>query len=250
MRALPATDDLVDVVHDRRPDGAPLERLKAATEVADELGTRSDELLGHFVDAARDAGCSWADIGRQFGVSKQAAQQRFAGRRRALALPLPRRFVGPARRVAALGEEEAHRLGHGHVGTEHLLLGLLLEHEGLAARALDALGVSLDDVRARVLEKVAPGEEPRLRRLPFTPRAKRVLELALAEAAALGHDYIGTEHILLALGRGRDGGAAKVLEELGAGPARVRGQLVAWLAPPAASRTRGRPLRWRGRASA
>ena len=246
MRSLPAKEDLVRLVHDRCADGPPLERLRAAAEVAEDLGRRGDELLGHFVDAARDAGCSWADIGRQFGVSRQAAQQRFVEHRRGLALPLPRRFVGPARRVAALAEEEARRLGHGHIGTEHLLLGILLEGEGLAARALEALGVSLEAARRRVLEAVGTGDEPRPGRLPFTPRAKRVLELALREAAVLGHDYIGTEHILLAVAREREGVTAKVVEELGAGPARVRGQLAGLLPPPRRGRARPRRTRRRG----
>lgn len=133
------------------------------------------------------------------------------------------RFTDRARRVLVFAQEEAARLGHGHVGTEHLLLGLVHEEEGVAAQALESLGVSLDDVRARVEDMVeAAGGDARDDRIGFTPRAKTVLELSLREALQLGHRYIGTEHVLLGLVREGEGVAARVLSELGTDLADVR----------------------------
>lgn len=132
-----------------------------------------------------------------------------------------RRFTDRARRAICLAQEEARLLRHDHVGTEHLLLGLLDEGEGVAAKALDSLGVSRESVRAQVEEIIGHGTSPPAGQVPFTPPAKKVLELSLREALALGHHYIGTEHLLLALLREGDGVAAQVLVRLGADHARV-----------------------------
>ena len=126
------------------------------------------------------------------------------------------RFTDRARRVVVLAQEEARMLGHTHIGTEHILLGLIHEGEGVAARALDSLGISLGAVRQQVEEVIGRGQEAPSGHVPFTPRAKKVLELSLREALQLGHDYIGTEHILLGLIREGDGVAAQVLVKLGA----------------------------------
>jgi hypothetical protein len=139
------------------------------------------------------------------------------------------RFTDRARRVVVLAQEEAGRLDHNYIGTEHLLLGLIHEGEGIAARALEALGIRLEVVRAEVEEIIGRGSEPPAGRIPFTPRAKKVLELSLREALQLSHSYIGTEHILLGLIREGEGVAAQVLVTLGADLARVRGQVITLL---------------------
>jgi hypothetical protein len=140
------------------------------------------------------------------------------------------RFTDRARRVVVLAQEESRLLNHGYIGTEHILLGLVHEGEGVAAEALTGLGISLEAVRARVEEIIGQGETAPTGHIPFTPRAKKVLELSLREALALGHNYIGTEHILLGLVREGQGVAAQVLVELGADLDRVRQQVVQLLA--------------------
>ncbi len=132
------------------------------------------------------------------------------------------RFTDRARRVVHLAQEEARLLCHNYVGTEHLLLGLLYDGEGVAAKALGSLGISLERVRAQVEEIIGRGQTIPSGHIPFTPRAKKVLELSLREALQLGHSYIGTEHILLGLIREGEGVAAQVLARLGADHARVR----------------------------
>jgi ATP-dependent Clp protease ATP-binding subunit ClpA len=139
------------------------------------------------------------------------------------------RFTDRARRVVPLAQEEAKRLDHNYIGTEHLLLGLIREGEGVAAKALESLGISLDAVRQQVKEIIGRGQQAPSGHMPFTPRAKKVLELSLREALQLGHDYIGTEHLLLGLIREGDGVAAQVLIRLGADLNRVRQQIIALL---------------------
>jgi ATP-dependent Clp protease ATP-binding subunit ClpA len=136
------------------------------------------------------------------------------------------RFTDRARRVVVLAQEEASRLDHNYIGTEHLLLGLISEGEGVAAAALKSLGISLAPVRQQVEEIIGRGQEAPQGHIPFTPRAKKVLELSLRESQQLGHNYIGTEHILLGLIREGDGVAAQVLVRLGADRNRVRQQVI------------------------
>jgi ATP-dependent Clp protease ATP-binding subunit ClpC len=132
------------------------------------------------------------------------------------------RFTDKARRVVVLAQKEARMLNHNYIGTEHILLGLVREEEGVAARALQSLAISLDDVRRKVLEIVGEGQAAPTGHIPFTPRAKKVLEMSLREGLQLGHNYIGTEHILLGLIREGEGVAAQVLQKLGADLNRVR----------------------------
>jgi ATP-dependent Clp protease ATP-binding subunit ClpC len=132
------------------------------------------------------------------------------------------RFTERARRVVIFGQEEARGLRHNYIGTEHLLLGVLREEEGVGARVLASLGVTLDAVRAEVVSNVGQGDAAAVETIPFTPRAKRVLELSLREALSLGHDYIGTEHLLLGLVREEEGVAAKILLHLDADAETVR----------------------------
>src|SRR5256714_5293702 len=136
------------------------------------------------------------------------------------------RFTDRARRVVVLAQEEARMLNHNYIGTEHILLGLIHEGEGVAARALESLGISLDAVRQQVEEIIGQGQQAPSGHIPFTPRAKKVLELSLREALQLGQSYIGTEHILLGLIREGDGVAAQVLVVLGADLNRVRQQVI------------------------
>src|SRR5579859_2510545 len=139
------------------------------------------------------------------------------------------RFTDRARRVVVHAQEEARRLQHNYIGTEHLLLGLLSEPEGLAAQALNRLDIDLDAVRQKVEQIIGRGKQSLSGHIPFTPRAKKVLELSLREAVQLGHNYIGTEHILLGLIREGDGVAAQVLVQLGCELNRVRQQVIVLL---------------------
>ena len=136
------------------------------------------------------------------------------------------RFTDRARRVVVLAQVEARMLRHNYIGTEHILLGLIHEGDGIAARALDAMNISLEQVRSAIQEIIGEGHSPPTGHIPFTPRAKKVLELSLREALQLGHNYIGTEHILLGLVREGEGVAAQVLERYGANMDRVRHTVV------------------------
>jgi hypothetical protein len=137
------------------------------------------------------------------------------------------RFTDRARRVVVLAQTEATGYGQYHIGPEHILLGLISEGEGVGAQALEALGISLESVRQQVEEEIiGPGEEPQQGHIPFTPQAKKVLELSLRESQQLGHNYIGTEHILLGLIREGEGVAAQVLVRLDANLSRVRQQVL------------------------
>ena len=132
------------------------------------------------------------------------------------------RFTERARQVVVLAQEEARTLKHNYIGTEHILLGLLREEEGLAARVLESLEITVEEVRSQVIRIVGAGEEVTSGQIPFTPRAKKVLELALREALSLGHNYIGTEHILLGLVRENEGVAARILLDFDADSDKIR----------------------------
>ena len=151
------------------------------------------------------------------------------------------RFTDRARRVIILAQDEARLLNHTYIGTEHLLLGLISEGEGVAAKALESLGVSLESVRSQVEEQIGAGSTSPTGYIPFTPRAKKVLELSLREALQLGHNYIGTEHILLGLIREGEGVAAQVLQKLGADLSRVRQQVIQLLSGFGGAEGRGGP---------
>ncbi len=149
------------------------------------------------------------------------------------------RFTDRARRVVVLAQEEARLLNHNYIGTEHILLGLIHEGEGVAAKALESLGISLEGVRSQVEEIIGQGGSSPSGHIPFTPRAKKVLELSLREALQLGHNYIGTEHILLGLIREGEGVAAQVLVKLGADLSRVRQQVIQLLSGYSGSGSQG-----------
>src|SRR5881296_3142040 len=142
------------------------------------------------------------------------------------------RFTERARQVVVLAQEEARILKHNYIGTEHILLGLLREEEGLAARVLESLDITVERVRAQVVRIVGSGEEVTSGQIPFTPRAKKVLELALREALSLGHNYIGTEHILLGLVRENEGVAARILLDFDADAEKIRNEIIRMLSGP------------------
>jgi ATP-dependent Clp protease ATP-binding subunit ClpA len=210
-------DDLITAI--QRAHDEPLEQLTDAVLAADHLGDVADHLIGHFVDQARRSGASWTDIGRSMGVTKQAAQKRFVPKE-----PLDpqqgfTRFTLRARNVVTAAQEAARTAGNTQVGAGHLVLGLLTEPDGLAAQAITAQGVTPDAVRQAVAGTLPPaaGDVPAL--IPFDGEAKKVLELTFREALRLGHNYIGTEHLLLALLELEDGDG--VLTGLGVGKARA-----------------------------
>jgi hypothetical protein len=145
-------------------------------------------------------------------------------------------FTERARQVVVLAQEEARALRHNYIGTEHILLGLLREEDGLAALVLTDLGLTVDRVRDQVVRIVRSGEEVTSGQIPFTPRAKRVLELALREALSLGHNYIGTEHLLLALVRENEGVAARILLDFDANPEKVHREVLRLLSGPSGLR--------------
>jgi hypothetical protein len=210
MTAVPVTlDALITSVRSAAPD-EPLAQLEEAARLKNEVGELTDALLGHFVDQARRGGASWSQIGEALGVSKQAAQQRLT----------PKTFSGErltdrARICLAEAGVAARRLGHTYVGTEHLLLGLLAVPEGLAAKVLVEHGITTETVEAHVLETIGRGTGDDQIATPHTPRAARVLVGSLYVALEMGHNYIGTEHLLLSLYREPDGVAATFMAASG-----------------------------------
>jgi hypothetical protein len=209
-------DDMINLVAALHPDGDPLARLGEAVLQADRLGELSDHLVGHFVDQARRAGATWTDIGRSMGVSKQAAQKRFVPRDEPMDWGPFSRFTDFARKVVIGAQAEARAAGHGYSGTEHVLISLISLPEGLAAKALIAQGITEEQVRAAVKVAAPAGTGQDIpEQIPFTPRVRKTLELAVREALRLGHNFVGTEHVLLGLIAEGDGIGARVLTGLG-----------------------------------
>ncbi|MFC9584477.1 Clp protease N-terminal domain-containing protein [Streptomyces yangpuensis] len=196
-------DDLIEAINKVHTD--PLEQLSGAVVAAEALGDVADHLIGHFVDQARRSGASWTDIGRSMGVTRQAAQKRFvpkADKEGSDALDPNAgfgRFTPRARNVVVTAQNEARAAGNAEIRTEHLVLGLVAEADGLAGLVLRAQEVSPDDVRAAATAALPPAQEELPALVPFDASAKKALELTFREALRLGHDFVGTEHILLAL---------------------------------------------------
>ncbi|MCG5433690.1 ATP-dependent Clp protease ATP-binding subunit [Mycobacterium sp. MYCO198283] len=191
-------DDLIDAITTVHSD--VLDQLTDAVLAAEALGEVADHLIGHFVDQARRSGASWTEIGRRMGVTKQAAQQRFVPK--AGANPLNAddgfaRFTPRARNVVVAAQNVAQQAGYAEITPDHLLLALLTEPQGLAHELLVAQGLSADGVRDAVALPAGAGSAPDL--VPFSGPARKALELTFREALRLGHNYIGTEHLLLAL---------------------------------------------------
>jgi hypothetical protein len=231
-------DDLIN--HVTSHEGTALDHVSAAVRVSEHLGELADHLIGHFVDQARRSGASWTEIGQAMGVTKQAAQKRFVPKVPDLGEAFGRilwgsgekrfsRFTDRARRATVAARQEAIRSGNEQVLPEHVILGLLHEPEGLAARAMAALGISAEAAREAVAAALPPAVPGDLAggHIPFDSRAKKVLEYALREALGFAHNYIGTEHILLGvLGEEEDRGGG-VLTGLGLTTDRAR----EWLVP-------------------
>ncbi|MFD9083162.1 Clp protease N-terminal domain-containing protein [Streptomyces erythrochromogenes] len=196
-------DDLIEAINKVHTD--PLEQLSGAVVAAEALGDVADHLIGHFVDQARRSGASWTDIGRSMGVTRQAAQKRFvpkADKEGTGALDPNAgfgRFTPRARNVVVTAQNEARAAGNTEIRTEHLVLGLMAEADGLAGLVLRAQEVSPDDVRAAAAAALPPAQDELPALVPFDASAKKTLELTFREALRLGHDFVGTEHILLAL---------------------------------------------------
>ncbi|WNI25771.1 Clp protease N-terminal domain-containing protein [Streptomyces sp. ITFR-16] len=196
-------DDLIAAIKKVHPDA--LDQLQDAVIAADHLGDVADHLIGHFVDQARRSGASWTEIGKSMGVTRQAAQKRFVAKDPGEGSDLDPsqgfgRFTPRAKNVVMAAQNEARAAGNTEIGTPHLVLGLLSEPEALAAAFIRAQGVVLDTVRqaaTEVLPAASEGEIPEL--IPYNADARKALELTFREALRLGHNYIGTEHILLAL---------------------------------------------------
>jgi hypothetical protein len=220
-------DDLIDAI--TKVHSAPLDQLTDAVITADHLGEVADHLIGHFVDQARRSGASWTDIGRSMGVSKQAARKRF--------IPKPAeidptegfaRFTPRAKNVITVAHNEAKAAGSAVVTPAHLVLGLLSESTAFAGKAITELGVSLDSVRKAASAALPPPSDDAPDLVPYDLDARKVLELTFREALRLGHNYIGTEHILLALVDHENG--AGVLAGLGLEKPAVEAKLMDLLA--------------------
>ena len=221
-------DDLIDAI--KRVHDEPLDQLTDAVMAANHLGELADHLVGHFVDQARRSGASWTEIGRSMGVTKQAARKRFVAKDPGALDPEEgfARFTPRARNVVMAAQEEARTAGNDEIGTAHLVLGLLHEPEAFAARALVEAGVTPEAVRDAVTPTLGPTAEVVPDLIPYDAGARKVLELTFREALRLGHNYIGTEHILLALLEEDDGSG--VLAGLGIDKAGAERRIVAMLA--------------------
>ncbi|MFH8936603.1 Clp protease N-terminal domain-containing protein [Streptomyces griseosporeus] len=206
-------DDLIAAI--KKVHEEPLDQLQDAVIAADHLGDVADHLIGHFVDQARRSGASWTDIGRSMGVTRQAAQKRFVPKESADLDPSQgfSRYTPRARNVVMAAHNEAIAARNPEGRPEHLVLGLLAEPEALAAKAITAQGVLLDSVRQAATAALPPPAEEVPDLVPYGSDAKKVLELTFREALRLGHNYIGTEHLLLALLEFENG--AGVLSGLG-----------------------------------
>jgi hypothetical protein len=231
MTPAPGLQELIDSVERDATSEDPLDLLATASSTVTALEEVGDAVLGHFVDRCRRRGHSWSEISAALGVTKQAAHKRFS-----FPAPTLERFTERARRSIDAAATAARSLGHNYVGTEHLLLGLFAEPEGLAARALAETGVDRATVEAKVLEVIPRRSEAQMDNPPYIPQASLALQGALAEALRLGHNYIGTEHVLLALLRGRDTLAGRILGELGVGREAVEARLVAMITALVAAR--------------
>ncbi|OBI72799.1 Clp protease N-terminal domain-containing protein [Mycobacterium sp. E740] len=221
-------DDLIDVI--TTVHSQPLDQLTDAVLAAEALGEIADHLIGHFVDQARRSGASWTDIGKCMGVTKQAAQKRFVPKAPDAAVLDPNsgfgRFTPRARNVVVAAQNLAHDAGNPEIGSAHLLLALFNDPEGLAAKLLAGQGIDLEAATTVVsLPERTEDDPPAL--IPFNGTAKKALELTFRQALRLGHNYIGTEHILLALWETDDDDGP--LHRLGVDMDRFESELVAAL---------------------
>lgn len=219
-------DDLIAAIKKARSE--PLDQLADAVLAAQHIDEVADHLIGHFVDQARRSGASWTDIGRSMGVTKQAAQKRFVAKPGTSDLDASQgfsRFTQRARNVVMAAQNEARAASHDTILTGHLILGLLSEPEAVAALVLRNQGVSLDAVRTAVAVTLPPAAATAPDLIPYSPDARKALELTFREALRLGHNYVGTEHVLLALLEHEAGSGP--LTELGIEKAQVEAGVLA-----------------------
>ena len=231
-------DDLIDAITKVHSDA--LDQLTDAVLAADHLGEVADHLIGHFVDQARRSGASWSDIGRSMGVTKQAAQKRFVAKGETVDLDPAQgfsRFTPRARNVVVAAQNEARAAGNATITPAHLVLGLLSEPEGLAAKAIAGQGIDVARVRSTAATTLPQVVEDLPELIPFDAQAQKALELTFRVALRLGHNYIGTEHILLALLDLEDG--TGVLAGLGVDRERAEVDVTAAVARSAAAHQDG-----------
>ena len=218
MSASVRLDDLIASVKNQHPGADALQQLSDAMFVADRVGEVADHLIGHFVDQARRSGASWAEIGTSMGVSKQAAQKRFVPKEFDIedGAAMFSRFTERARHVVVHAERTARGVGNDQIDTQHILIGLMGERQGWAVKAIEKLGGAPAEVGETISAVLPPpaASVPDVH-VPFSPRGRKVIELTVREALRLGHNYVGTEHILLALLEQGEGPAYDVLTELG-----------------------------------
>jgi hypothetical protein len=218
----PGLQELIATVRADAASTDALDQLATASRTVAELAEVTDAVLGHFVDQCRRSGRSWSEISGALGVTKQAAHKRFS-----IIAPTLERMTMRARTALSASVGEARALGHPYVGTEHILLGLYEPAGGLAAQMLSDAGMTRANVEERILHvaprapALAPEAEP-----PFTPRATASLERTVAEALSLGHNYVGTEHLLLALFGDPESLAAMILRDSEADYDRFRQQVI------------------------
>ena len=213
---------LIAQVVDAHPGADPLVRVAAACQAAADLEQVADHLVGHFVDEARAAGFTWTQIGEYIGVTKQAARKRFAPPDVPEQIPdttargnVFGRYTDRARHVVVLAQENARQFGHPLISTEHILLGICREDRDTGAQAIEASGVRVTDLEAAVTARLAPASTHLQGHIPFAHEGKKTLELAARASLLLGHDQIGTGHLLLGLIEEGTGLGAQVLAETG-----------------------------------
>ncbi len=224
-------DDLIDAITEVHDD--PLEQLTDAVVAAQHLGEVADHLIGHFVDRARRSGASWTDIGSSMGVTRQAAQKRFVPKASTSPVELDpsqgfSRFTQRARNVAAAAHNAARASGSSEIGLGHLILGLLDEPDSLGVALLVGQGTTIDLIREAAEAVLPASNEAGPDLVPYDSTSRKVLELTFREALRLGHNYIGTEHLVLALLENEDGDG--VLSGLGVDKSTIEQHLVEALA--------------------
>jgi hypothetical protein len=218
MKSLPSLNDLIQLIETARPNPDPLQLLTDAVVVSGRLADLGDEVVGHFVEGARSSGATWAEIGECMGVSKQAAQKRFptgGPRRGGGGSFFLTRLAEDARLVVRRAVGHARQAGSSHVGTEHLVFGLIDDPDSLASRSIVGLGGSLEEIRSAAHSEHESGRPRGGGHVPFSPDAKKVLELALRETIRSGDRRIGTEHILLGILRDLRSPGARILIDQG-----------------------------------
>jgi Clp amino terminal domain, pathogenicity island component len=224
-------DDLIEAI--KNVHASPLDQLTDAVLAAEHLGEVADHLIGHFVDQARRSGASWTDIGKCMGVTKQAAQKRFVPKGQGEPSELDpnqgfTRFTPRARNVVMAAQNEARAAGNAEIQPAHLVLGLLADPDALAAKAIVAQGVPLDAVRPAATGALPAAADRVPDLIPYAAAARQALELTFRQALRLGHNFIGTEHILLALLELEDG--AGPLTGLGIGREAIEAYVASALA--------------------